>query len=318
MPVGPAIADSSENIMWFIQISDLHISKFPDAMDRRVAELREFCRRTVRAINPAVVLASGDLTDAKTDTHMGSKQYHEEWSMYSDVLEKSGVKKLVPWLDIRGNHDNFNVPGIKSKKNLFRKFSSQGPAHESSYLHITTIGKLRYAFIGVDACPDQGMKRPLNFLGDLSKDEILRLTVLDRTAMTESNYTIWFGHYPTSCINQNQDLRQLIGSRKESLAYLSGHFHTLLDYVPRMHTIQKEHYLELELGDWKDNRLFRVAAIDHGVFSFVDVKHGDWPPMLCVTSKYVKGPRAGPGPLGPRAPGILPPLPPPLDGPGYH
>ncbi|CAB0005115.1 unnamed protein product [Nesidiocoris tenuis] len=29
-----------------------------------------------------------------------------------------------------------------------------------------------------------------------------------------------------------------------------------------------------------------------------------------------KGPRAGPGPLGPRAPGILPPLPPPLDGPG--
>ncbi|CAB0007509.1 unnamed protein product, partial [Nesidiocoris tenuis] len=31
---------------------------------------------------------------------------------------------------------------------------------------------------------------------------------------------------------------------------------------------------------------------------------------------YVKGPRAGPGPLGPRAPGILPPLPPPLDGPG--
>ncbi|CAB0000964.1 unnamed protein product [Nesidiocoris tenuis] len=30
---------------------------------------------------------------------------------------------------------------------------------------------------------------------------------------------------------------------------------------------------------------------------------------------YVKGPRAGPGPLGPRAPGILPPLPPPLDGP---
>ncbi|CAB0020934.1 unnamed protein product, partial [Nesidiocoris tenuis] len=33
---------------------------------------------------------------------------------------------------------------------------------------------------------------------------------------------------------------------------------------------------------------------------------------------YVKGPRAGPGPLGPRAPGILPPLPPPLDGPGSY
>ncbi|CAA9999694.1 unnamed protein product [Nesidiocoris tenuis] len=35
----------------------------------------------------------------------------------------------------------------------------------------------------------------------------------------------------------------------------------------------------------------------------------------CRYNIYVKGPRAGPGPLGPRAPGILPPLPPPLDGP---
>ncbi|CAA9997736.1 unnamed protein product [Nesidiocoris tenuis] len=38
--------------------------------------------------------------------------------------------------------------------------------------------------------------------------------------------------------------------------------------------------------------------------------------FLNFVLKYVKGPRAGPGPLGPRAPGILPPLPPPLDGPG--
>ncbi|CAB0012595.1 unnamed protein product [Nesidiocoris tenuis] len=34
-------------------------------------------------------------------------------------------------------------------------------------------------------------------------------------------------------------------------------------------------------------------------------------PHIC----WSLGPRAGPGPLGPRAPGILPPLPPPLDGP---
>ncbi|CAB0016715.1 unnamed protein product, partial [Nesidiocoris tenuis] len=31
-----------------------------------------------------------------------------------------------------------------------------------------------------------------------------------------------------------------------------------------------------------------------------------------ILLQYVKGPRAGPGPRGPRAPGILPPLPPPL------
>ncbi|CAB0020540.1 unnamed protein product [Nesidiocoris tenuis] len=41
-------------------------------------------------------------------------------------------------------------------------------------------------------------------------------------------------------------------------------------------------------------------------------------PVECARNiEYVKGPRAGPGPLGPRAPGILTPLPPPLDGPGF-
>ncbi|CAB0013329.1 unnamed protein product, partial [Nesidiocoris tenuis] len=44
----------------------------------------------------------------------------------------------------------------------------------------------------------------------------------------------------------------------------------------------------------------------------------EWKELQSVEGEggqYVKGPRAGPGPLGPRAPGILPPLPPPLDGP---
>ncbi|CAB0008375.1 unnamed protein product [Nesidiocoris tenuis] len=38
---------------------------------------------------------------------------------------------------------------------------------------------------------------------------------------------------------------------------------------------------------------------------------------VTIISRKTSGPRAGPGPLGPRAPGILPPLPPPLDGPDH-
>jgi hypothetical protein len=32
-------------------------------------------------------------------------------------------------------------------------------------------------------------------------------------------------------------------------------------------------------------RMFRVAAIDHGLFSFVDVKHNDWPIILITNPK---------------------------------
>jgi hypothetical protein len=33
---------------------------------------------------------------------------------------------------------------------------------------------------------------------------------------------------------------------------------------------QKEGFFELELGDWKDNRLFRILAVDQGQLSFSD------------------------------------------------
>jgi hypothetical protein len=40
-----------------------------------------------------------------------------------------------------------------------------------------------------------------------------------------------------------------------SVAYLCGHLHTLGGLVPQMYTIQNEGFVELELADWKDERM---------------------------------------------------------------
>lgn len=56
------------------------------------------------AILPSVVLASGDLTDAKTRDNIGSKQVLQEWQTYRDVLRECNIKQKTLWLDIRGNH----------------------------------------------------------------------------------------------------------------------------------------------------------------------------------------------------------------------
>lgn len=40
-----------------------------------------------------------------------------------------------------------------------------------------------------------------------------------------------------------------------SIAYLCGHLHTLGGLVPQMYTMQDEGFAELELGDWKDERM---------------------------------------------------------------
>lgn len=73
------------------------------------------------------------------------------------------------------------------------------------------------------------------------------------------NYTIWFGHYPTSCILSyglgNEGVRSIIGKYDESYAYMCGHLHTQGGLVPQMYTLQKDGFLELELGDFKDNRM---------------------------------------------------------------
>lgn len=79
--------------------------------------------QTVPAIRPSIVLASGDLTDAKSAYVVSSAQYEEEWKMYNEVLRSTGVLNTTKWIDIRGNHDNFNIPKLYSEKDLFMKYS---------------------------------------------------------------------------------------------------------------------------------------------------------------------------------------------------
>lgn len=147
------------------------------------------------------------------------------------------------------------------------------------------------AFLGVDACPEPGIRRPFNFIGILDQAEQIAIHKLKAEA-EKADHIVWFGHYPTSCIlsleneAQKLNLRQLIGSTHRSQVYVCGHLHSMGGMVPRMYTKQKKGYLELELGDWKDNRMFRLAAIDHGHFSFVDQKHNVWPLVLVTNPKH--------------------------------
>jgi hypothetical protein len=115
-------------------------------------------------------------------------------------------------------------------------------------------GDETYSFIAVDACLNPGPRRPFNFVGVLGLSEFEQIREFQIKASQEGNFTIWFGHYPTSCIiSPSPGLRSLIGH--SGLAYLCGHLHMLGGMVPNMYTLQHTGNLELELGDWKDNRL---------------------------------------------------------------
>ena len=106
-------------------------------------------------------------------------------------------------------------------------------------------------------------------------------------ARLASETVVYFGHFPSSCIVSDVPVMEMMSG---GMVYLSGHLHTLAGLAPQLYTLHHTGTPELELADWKENRKYRVLAIDNGVLSFTDVKHGDWPVVLITNpknSKYV-------------------------------
>lgn len=279
------LGEKPNQLFWFLQISDIHISKFKDF--DRVTDFKRFCQENVDVVRPRVVIASGDLTDGK-DEILGSQQYEEEWRTYQSALIDTGIFNKTEWLDIRGNHDNFNVQFLGSKEDLYRNFSAQGKYHKRSFLHHVEEDGVKYNFLGLDASVEPGTKRPYNFIGMVHPDEFARIEAMMKEK--PANHTVWFAHYPTSTIMTppgSDNIRKFIGKFADSSIFVAGHLHTLGSLVYRMYTLQPEGFLELELGDFMRNRLFRLGVFDHGQFSFADIKLGTWPIAVITNPKNI-------------------------------
>lgn len=270
--------DEHRHLMYFVQVSDTHLS---GSVPQRAVQLKEFIAETImKVIKPPVIVMTGDIVDSLGARFLDSGQIREEWQQYWRAIYETGVTRKHIWLDIRGNHDNLNLASVEDEHNFYRVYSVQGRQHLHSYSYTHHDGDDRYTFIGIDTCTDPGVKRPFNFIGSLPQAELSSLQRV-REETRGSNLTIWFGHHPTRSVSSDEihELLRLGGP------YLCGHYHSLLGFFRGMYALQPSGFLELELADWKTGRLFRVAAVDHGLFSFVDVRFREWPIILVTNPK---------------------------------
>uniref|UniRef100_A0A8C5QY16 Transmembrane protein 62 n=1 Tax=Leptobrachium leishanense TaxID=445787 RepID=A0A8C5QY16_9ANUR len=277
---GPSPGKDLDNVFWAVQVTDIHVSKFLDSA--RVSEFEAFCTESLPVISPALVLVTGDLTDGKTKDRLGSDQFEVEWQIYQSVLKKSQILEKTKWIDIRGNHDSFNIAELTSVKNYYRTYSAWQNVGSFHYVHRAPFGN--YSFICVDATLTPGPKRPYNFFGIIDTTQMHELSML-ATESFQSNQSVWFGHYPTSVIvSPSPGVRAVMSS---AVAYLCGHLHTLGGLAPALHSQHEHGTLELELGDWMSNRRFRIFAFDHDLFSFIDLKYEQWPAILITNPKSI-------------------------------
>jgi len=126
------------------------------------------------------------------------------------------------WLDIRGNHDTFDVIDDHQENNFFARYSIQGINNRRSYFKVTDCRKQKISktfnkrnnfskkvvfqnqslgFIGLDATLVPGPKRPFNFFGALNQSDFNVVESLIDKAKEETDYHFVFGHYPTRFAN---------------------------------------------------------------------------------------------------------------------
>eukprot|EP00741_Cyanophora_paradoxa_P025708 tig00000388_g24809.t1 len=278
-PVGgagpPLDSASAKNIAVFAHISDVHVSveRFPHTG----AAFRRLMGEVLGVVRPRAVVATGDLTDAKPDGFVG-RQNGEEWGEYRRALEEAGWWHPDKYLDVRGNHDNFNVSepcrsgahfAAASVSGAHGACAGRGAGRRHAAVTFGAPGGPAVRFLALDLAPVPGGQVPWNFFGAADREA---LDFLEREGPRggAAAHTFLVTHYPLATVDApgrssaGRTLAEIVASLPAT-GHLFGHLH-----LERKIARRRGGLLELGGADLKTKGRFRLLVLDHDLFSLAE------------------------------------------------
>ncbi|XP_072973523.1 putative metallophosphoesterase At3g03305 [Typha angustifolia] len=277
------------DVAWVVQVTDLHVSAYhPDRAD----DLVRLLAPVLRIIRPSLLLITGDITDAKNKKRTSSRQDESEWVVYRNaidaIVKRGGIDKHRIF-DIRGNHDKYGVPYVGHKLDFFSTHSVSSQLNRLSTIYSISLMEedKRYIFLGIDDTLSVGIRGPSNLFGHPT-DKMIKVVNSELQYWDKDSKLVTkvvFGHFPMSfsASSEKGERYETTFARQSISAYICGHLHAKFSKkLWKLHSVKfasdakelqtVQNFWEWELGDWKENKLVRILAIDGGVVSFLDIE----------------------------------------------
>ena len=283
-PEGAYYASDSEGVFWFVHVSDIHIGAGWPEPSYGVANLGRLLGEVVATIQPAFVVATGDLTDGSANGTPISGQDQGEWDQYKGIYTGAGMSGDT-YYDVIGNHDLYGDDADTIR--YYLNNSLQGQLRQEAHFgwsYTTSLGEYYfYAFncmgtrlapftMGVGAIP-QGDLDALQEALDQHQGARLRLAFAHQGLGTPSNGGL---------------AEDMLASAQAH--FFHGHWHVYSDYLVGAGQVVVNQVNSL--GQAQRNNV-GVAAIDHDavVYRATSIEQ-PWP-FVVITAPMAHTLRSG-------------------------
>ncbi len=303
-PSGARYCSATDQVFWFVQVSDTHIGTSGSTDTANLGWLVTTARA---AIKPLFTVVTGDLTDSTNGNIFGypNGPYQAEWDAYRGIVTAAGVT-TDDYYDLPGNHDAYSDRYFT----YYRNNAVQGGVYaaDGQVAWTKTLSGIgTYHFLGVNTADNTGaafsVLSPYGDHAGLDATELTRVASDLAASALAADLTFVFGHHPVSSTGDSADTYLYYGASEfvghldgfGASAYQYGHVHDNVEtvftgdaYTGAMSGTGIRYSRVASLGKDSPNS-YSVVSVDCNGVNAVTQPVGTWPLVLITApvNRYV-------------------------------